>query len=752
MRRTLQGARRAPETFLAAAIMLIASVPAALAADHTGETRPRIGLVLGGGGARGAAHIGVLRVLEELRVPVDCVAGTSMGAVIGAAYASGMSGDEIERLVGGINWNETFGSAGIRDMQPVYLKSEHITYSNRLEFGVKKKGLLAPGGLLSSQQVDSLLRTIVGRARYQDTFDDLPIPFRAIATDAGSGEMRVLSGGDLSVAIRASMAVPGIFAPVRLENRVLVDGGLVRNLPVDVARSMCADVVIAASLVNPQPSVEQLQSALAVVGQMVDIMIRNNVRAQLQTLTDKDVLIPIELPNMGSGDFDKALSAIPLGAAAARAVAGQLARYSLSAEAYAQWRAAVARKAAAATGNAALVTAIRVDGLVGADAKVVRAQIHSRVGQPIDEAEVVTDAQRIFARGGFEKVDYNVRDTDAGRELQFLPLEKPWGPNFLRFDLGLMASNGGDTGFVLRVDHTRLWVDELGARWYNTLQVGRTALVETSLFQPLDIRQQFFIEPRIRYDREQEDLFRGDQRVARYELTYGEASLDGGAAFGTWGELRLGVRRAQADFLATTGITLLPQFRNVNEGGVTSRFTVDTRDSPFVPTRGTYAHIDLYVASRSFGSAAAYQHVELFVQKALPLRADIVLLEVGGGTDFNASAPPYDLFTLGGIGQLAGFQYQQLRGHEYAFGRIAFLHKLTDLQTLLGQALYAGLSVEAGNMFGRMDDSRARGLIPGSSLFLGGRTPLGVVLISMGYAAGGHKAAFLQLGRPLKER
>lgn len=713
--------------------------------------RPRIGLVLGGGGARGAAHVGVLRVLEEYRVPVDCVAGTSMGALVGAAYASGMSSAEIEKLIVGIDWGETFGAGGTRDLQPIHLKTARVTYSNRLEFGLRRNGLLAPGGLVQSQQIDSLLRTIVSRARYQDSFDDLPIPFRAIATDVRSGEMLILGGGDLSVAMRASMAVPGAFAPVRVDDRVLVDGGLVRNLPVDVARSMCADVVIASSLVSPEPNVENLQSVLAIVGQMIDIMIKNNERAQLASLTEDDIPVRISLPDMTSGDFDKAPTAIPLGEASARAVAARLTPYSLSPDAYARWRLRIGAAAAAAP-RSMVVDEIRVDGLRRTNADIVRREIRSRVGESLDEAQVVGDAQRIFARGDYEKVDYNIETTEQGSVLQFLPAEKSWGPNYLRFDLGLMSSAGGDTGYVLRADHSRAWVNRLGGRWSNVVQVGRTALAESSLFQPLAADQRFFVEPMVRLGREQQDVYSDGDRIARYELKELEGGVDLGTVFGTWGEWRVGIARTYTDFTVETGDPLLSEFRNVDLGAFTSRFTLDTRDSVFVPTRGVYAHLDIRAEDPVLGSEVEYQRAELFMQHARRLGKDLVYFEAGGGTDFDGTAPPYDLFTLGGMGRLAGFEYQELRGHEYAFGRIAYLRKVTDLQTLLGQALYVGASLEAGNMFDRIDGSDASGAILGSSLFFGGRTPLGPLLLTFGYAEGGHTAAYLQLGRPLEER
>ena len=674
-----------------------------------------------------------------------------MGALVGAAYASGMTSSEIERLVMRIDWTETFGGAGMRNLQPVQLKAARAIYSNRLEFGLKKNGLLAPSGLVESQQIDSLLRAIVSRARYQKSFDDLPIPFRAVATDIGTGEMVVLGSGDLSLAMRASMAVPGAFTPVQIDGRVLVDGALVRNLPVDAARQMCGDVIIASALVSPEHDASKPRSALGLVGQMIDIMIKNNERGQLATLTSTDVPILISLPDMTPAEFDKVPGAIPVGEAAARSQLDGLGRYSVSADDYVQWRARLGNDAARAP-RAVTVSAVRLSGLDRVNPDVLQHKLQSRPGQPLSEMQMIADAQRIYATGDFDKVDYRIDESQGRPVLEFLPEEKSWGPDYLRFDVGLLSSSAGDTGFLLRADHDRTWVNALGGRWTNTLQLGRTALYRTSLFQPVERRQRFFVEPLARASRTLEDVYDGNDRIARYVRTSVAAHFDAGASLDTWGELRIGIEASRNDYRLDTGNPLLREFDGVDSIGLTGRFILDTRDSAFLPTHGRYADLRFYSAESALGSDDSYRQATLFAQQVLPVGRNLLYLEIAGGTDFDSPAPLYDLFTLGGVGELAGFQFEELRGREYAYGRAAYLWKVTDLQTLLGRALYVGAGIEAGNMYERIDGAPASGLLLGSSVFVGGRTPLGPLILTFGVAEGGHKAAYVQIGRPLKER
>ena len=311
---------------LLACTSALAADTAALDATANAQARPRVGLVLAGGGAKGGAHVGVLKVLEEMHVPVDCIAGTSMGALVGGGYASGIPAKGLEEFVVGIDWKAVVGGAGRRELQTIEQKRAGVTYSNDIEMGLKDKRVVLPAGIVNTSSIEDLLRTYVARSRAQTDFDKLPIPYRAVATDMISGSMVVIDSGDLATAMRASMAIPGAFAPVETDKYVLSDGGMVRNIPVDVARNLCADVVIVVNLVEQEVKREKLQTATQLLVRSSDVGIMANENLQLATLTDQDIRIDVIMGDITTADFERVPETIPLGEKAARAVADRLAR------------------------------------------------------------------------------------------------------------------------------------------------------------------------------------------------------------------------------------------------------------------------------------------------------------------------------------------------------------------------------------------------------------------------------------------
>jgi NTE family protein len=715
------------------------------APDATAVVRPKVGLALAGGGAKGGAHVGVLKVLEEMRVPVDCIAGTSMGALVGAGYASGIPAGELGEFVTSIDWKSVVGGVGQRDLEPIEQKRAAVTYSNELEFGLDEGSLIIPGGVVKTAGIETLLRSYVARARMQPDFDRLPIPFRAVATDMISGQMVVLGEGDLATAMRASMAIPGAFAPVVTDQYILSDGGMVRNLPVDVARDLCADIVIVVNLVEPPVQREKLLSATQLAGRSTDVMIQANEQLQLQTLTPRDVLIEVPMGDIGTADFERIPETLPLGEAAARAVASQLAALSVPREQYLAWRTQVTTSQEIE----ARLADVRYEGLerVNPDYLADRAQIHA--GDVVDVEKISAEAQRMAALQDFESVEYRLAGDPAQPTLVWLPKEKALGPDYLKVDLGVYASAGGDLAFNLYGKHTRTWLNPRGAEWRNELQLGYESLLSTSLYQPLDVSQRFFVEPGLGWSLTREDIFVDGERLATYSFSDVAGSLHLGTNVGSHAQARLGYHYTHRKVDRDTGSPLLPEYSR-DDAGLSFVATYDTRDTRFNPTRGMAAAVEYLLSDDSMGGDEDWQRVEVGVGLALPVRMaqDVVWVTLAGGSDLGTDLPVDRYFMLGGAGSFPGYELGEWRTGEYWSASGSYLWKLKDILSVRGQALYAGFRLQAGEAFDRLDEVDD-GVVYGGSLYLSGRTMVGPLTVGVGLTSTDAWSLWLAVGRPV---
>lgn len=709
--------------------------------------RPRIGIALGGGGAKGAAHVGVLAVLDELRVPVDCIVGTSMGALVGGVYAGGMPADVLERETLAIDWSRTVGSAGQRKYQPITRKRENRTYTNNLELGIKDGKLKGKAGLLQTQKIEDLIRDLVTEARMLSDFDELPIPFRAIATDMVSGEMVVIDSGDISVAMRASMAVPGAFSPVVVGDRVLSDGGLTRNLPVDVTRDLCADVVIAVWLTRPEPMAEDLETALSLVSRSTDVMIKANEKAQIATLTERDVGIEVPMGDITSASFERAPDAVELGRAAAQAAAADLRRYSLPEDRYRAWR----RTVTTTGSNTSRLAEVRIVGLERVNPDYVESQLrHLTAGAVVTSEQINADTDRIYALGDFDKVTTMLTGPREARVLEIRPVEKPWGPNFFSADLGLLAETSGELMAILRVDHDRTWFNSRGGRWQNTAQLGRQALLKTDFYQPFDVRQRFFVQPGISYESNLQDIYRDGEREARYFLSQLRGAVDLGVNFGTRAQLRTGAKVGWIDTRRDTGDVLLPELDREGESNIYAKALYDTRDNIGLTTDGSYLNARYANSGSWLGGEQDYSVAEGVITRAFPLRGDTLNLVAAGGAELSGNLPVTRDFLIGGIRSFPGLNLNELRGTSYWVAGGNYRFKLKDIVPLFSQTMYAGLRLQAGRVGGRRDGI-TDGALYGVSGSVSGRTIVGPFLISLGYVSNDSWALHLALGRPLPE-
>ena len=751
--RGIASRRAARLASLAAAFCLFAASAAAQTIEpppaprQKGE-RPRIALVLGGGGAKGAAHIGVIKVLEEMRIPVDCIAGTSMGSIVGAAYATGMSAKELEQVITAVNWKEILASAP-REDYPFHRKQLDFAFTLGLELGWTKDGIIPPTGLVPTHQIEALFRRIVAGAGRVPSFDRLPIPFRAVSTDLESGGMVVFDRGDLATAMRASMAVPGAFAPVEDKGRLLVDGMLVRNLPVDVGRQLCGDVVIAVPVGNPAVTREKLNNLGAIAGQAMNIAIESNEKAQLATLRDADVAIPVILQNVGSADFALVPEAIPVGEAAARKMVEALSRYSLPPQEYAEWRAGLGRLYAEDKGGR--IDELRMRGFATTNPEVIRSQVESQPGTDFDPAKADRDATRIVARGDYTAVSYELTAEDGGRNvLAYNAVEKPWGPDYLLFDINLGTNGKGDTVWGLRADLEKRWLNALGAELRTSVQLGRPNLVSVEYYQPLDLRQRFFFAPSVFGTQTLYYLYSGDTRLGQVDARRFALRLEGGAALDTWGELRVGLLRGGVVMNSYSGRPEdVPDLGHNSLGAATLRFGYDTFDKRIYATSGTLANVNANFSNTGLGADATYRTASFTLQHVLTTHRNVMTFTLKGGSDFDTGAPFYDQFRLGGMFNLSGLRMNQLVGREFAFGSLQVRRPFAMLNRTLGTAAYAGATLELGNVYRRYDGTPASGAIAAGSLFVGIDSKIGPLWLTYGVAEGGSSALYLYIGSPL---
>jgi NTE family protein len=713
--------------------------------------RPKTCLVLSGGGARGAAHVGVLKVLEELRVPIDCVVGTSMGAIVGAAWVSGVSPTELETVLRETRWNVVLADEPPRPRRSWRNKEFERARIVGAELGLRDGKTVLPTGAVFGQQFDGLLQRLLGSPVTRESFDELPLPFRAIATDIESGTMVVLDRGSLNAAVRASMSVPGALAPQEIGGRLLVDGGLVRNLGVDVARSIGAQRVIAVNLGTPLSSREQIGSLLGVTGQMIAILTEQNVMTSLGQLGPEDVLISPELGAFSAADFAAAYTKVEAGEQAARQVADRLAPLALDEEAYVAWRDAHVR----VRPPQALDDRIRVAtaDLQHVDPRFVRSVFDRAVADGPREGAVDRAVEALYAMDDFQQVTARTVSATDGDEIVVEPLEKRWGPNYLRFGLTLSTDLEGESAFTVIGDYRSTWLNSRGLEWRTTASIGDVTSLRTETLQPIDSRQRWlagaFAEGRRRID----DFFIGNESVGQFRNSLFTVGIEARSRYATDAEFRVGLRRTWYELDPVSGLIFSADAPDAS--AVFARATLDRLDDWDFPRSGTFARAELERAYAVLGAESRYTKGVVEVQQAFGRGPHSLSALLRFGATSGDALPLAEAFELGGFQNLSGFSDRQVLAERIAFGRVVYGYQIGSGGTLAPR-LYAGGSLEAADLSGRLNagfavpesgDSGKRVLGAGS-LFIAADTALGPAYVAVGFAEGGERAFYLFLGRP----
>jgi NTE family protein len=739
--------RRALGRLLLLVAILTFVLPAAIPSVHAEERRPRIGLVLGGGGARGAAHIGVLKVLEEHRVPIDAIAGTSVGAIIGGMYASGMPVAEIEREILAIDWKEVFTDDTSRPDLSFRRKEDDFDFLIKFDVGIARQGLVMPQGLIQGQKIKAFLRRVTLPAYNIRDFDRLPTPYRALATDLNTGKPVVLAAGDLASSMHASMAVPGIFVPVKINDHVLVDGGLSGNLPIQAMRDMNVDIIIAVDAGFPLHHYQRFGTAFDVTDQTLNILINNETaRGKALLKPNKDILLELWLDDMLSSDFLQVGEAVEMGR---KSAAGQVEKFKALSVPEAEYQRYLSRRGVRQRG-APVISRVNIQKDSVVSAEHIRAVIGSKPGQPVNTAQLTQDVSRIYGLGLFESVDAQLIEEDGDTVLNIETRRKSWGPNYLNFGIGLQNDFEGGSDFELSTRYTRTEINSRAAEWRVDTQVGADSGIAVEFYQPLSRGSPFFLAPQMGASAGQLNLFEQGERIA--ELRVGERvyGIDGGRELGNWGEFRVGLRRGEGHSRLRIGDPMNPEFADSDFeiGQYSLRFAYDRLDNVRFPREGTRWGVQGLFSRENFNADDEYDLYRFDYLKAATFDRHtlIGLLDIGTKRR-DGDSGLQDVFRLGGFLNLSGLQEDELTGNHSALTSLVYYYQLNSEKSLFSMPIYLGASLELGNVWQTTGEISADTAITAGSLLAGMDTLLGPLYIAFGGTEEGDKALYFFLGQ-----
>lgn len=729
--------------FIALFGLLLALSSPVVAAEP--RERPKIGLALSGGGTKAGAHIGVLRVLEENRIPIDYVAGTSAGAIIGGLYAAGLSPDEIEAAVAGINWEDILDDAPPRRDLPFRRKRDDLNYLVKYRPGYADGELKLPMGLIEGQKVTNFFRRYLKASDETADFDALPIPLRVIATNLETGEAVVIGSGDLALAIRASMAIPVLFSPVIIDGQRLIDGGPANNLPIDVVRQMGADVVIAVDITAPLLKGDELDSILAVADQMTNVLTQRTVRERVATLRENDVLIRPVFDGIGGLDFDKTLDSIAPGEAAARKALPALANSTMHDDAYRAYQAAH-MEPSSTTGETIKFIEIRNGSSISTE--TIRYGLGLEIGDAVDRDRIERGVANVYALDLFERIDYRIvqRDSEFGLLIDVLP--KRWGPSYLQFGLQLSENLSTGSDFNIGAAYLQTEMNDLGGEWRAQLDLGERQGLSLNWFQPLSHRVRHFFEAQAAIQRRNFRIFDESRALADLRVSGWGGRLAAGTEIGVAGEFRVGWNRFSGDADIIVGELDIPDDR-VEVGEYFTTLLYDRLDDTNFPQHGLNASLGAFWSRDAAGANNDFEQIAGGVLSAGTWGDYSILSNLEFGTTLDNDAPIQSQFLLGGLGRLSGYPVNRFFGQHYALGSVTAYKRLNRSLLL---PVYAGASFEFGNVWDDRDAIDANDLRFAGALYAGADSPLGPIYLAWGLAEAGENAIYLYLGNPFNRQ
>ncbi|MGO4999550.1 patatin-like phospholipase family protein [Oceanisphaera sp. W20_SRM_FM3] len=706
--------------------------------------RPKIGLALSGGGARGTAHVGVIRVLEQMHIPIDYIAGTSMGSIIGGLYASGMTVDEIEATLKTMDWEHIFNDDPPRKDRSFRRKRDDNLYFVKAKPGITDQGELKfPTGAVQGQKFDLALRELTLPISTTTDFDKLYIPFRAVASDIETGTKVVLSSGDLATAMRASMSVPGAFAATKIDGKLLVDGGITDNIPIDVVRDMGADIVIAVDISSPYMPGEDVDNLFQITLQLTSILTRVNADRQIATLTGRDVLIVPKLGDITSSDFTRSQEAIVKGQEAADTQRAKLTGLSLSVSRYQDY---LAMRSARPAKQLPVVNFIRVENDSNVSDGMVRDRLHQPIGETLDPLLLNQDLSTIYGLDLFQTVQYDIIEEDNQTGLLVDAQARSWGPNYLQLGLQLSSDELGQSSYNLGLAYLRTGINPLNGELRLGTQLGAEPLIVGEWYQPLDTLSRYFVDTSLRYGVQNIGIYDADlKNVADYRVYNGQADLAFGREISVYSEARLGYRYNTGQVKLETGLPQLPEF-SFDTSKIYGSLFFDRLDNFDFPSDGWLSRLEYSTAREDLGNDTSFDQFTVGGNQFFTI-ADEHIFGLGGfvNTTVSGTAEIQDRYRLGGFLNLSGFADNSLSGQQAAVVSALYYRRFQPSRLL---NWYLGGSLEYGGVWEDKEDIGTDGIAAGS-VFLGADTPIGPVYLGVGHAEGGNNAIFFYLARPL---
>jgi NTE family protein len=707
------------------------------ASPQENKGRRRIGLVLSGGGARGLAHIGVLDWFDQHRIPVDYIAGTSMGGLVGGLYATGMSPEQIRRVASTLDWDKLLSGPPSYNELSFRRKEDRRAYPTVLEFGWRN-GLRLPLAINPAHYIGLLLDRLTLPYYALPSFDDLPIPFRCVATDMIAAQPVVLKDGSLPQALSATMAIPGIFTPIEIGGKLLADGGLLDNVPSGVVQAMGADLIIAVNVGTPLGTRQELQSLPGILSQVIGVTTIENQRRGLQLA---DILITPELNGFSSFDFNHRAVIEQRGYMAAELLAAQLEPLSLDERSWQQYLAdRNTRRRTTVPAPAGIV----VTGVPEKSAEAIREELAKDIGLPIAPNDLDRQLSEIRGSGRYESLGYDLVQIAGRPWLRIRVREKSYGPPFIIPAVQIQSRGAAEVTFSagFRVTDYDVWGHNSELRLDAIL--GSNNLLAAEYYRPFG-DSGLFVAPRAFYSADRTDIYENDVRVSQYLVRQGGVAVDAGEIFSKNAQLRvgyqLGLQNGQSNIGAST------QVPNVQGtlSAASARFVYDGQNSVVAPTRGVRATASLFWYFNSPGAPEAYPQAEAGASSFHSIGSRGALFLYGaGGTSFGNQPGPIQQFTLGGPLRLSAFGVAQFRGSNYGLGAVGYRHQLGDLPTYLGGRIYGAVWYEGGSTFFRSNEAKYQNDVAGAVVL---NSLLGPLTIGGAWGNGGNAKIFFSLGR-----